>query len=58
MKSILILAFSNLKSDARVTRQVNFIKDHYDVTVFCFDAYDSPGVKIYFKKSSRQNLRF
>ena len=47
MKSILILAFSNLKSDARVTRQVNFIKDHYDVTVFCFDAYDSPGVKIY-----------
>ena len=39
MKSVLILSFSNLKSDARVTRQINFIKDYYQVTVFCFDAY-------------------
>jgi hypothetical protein len=43
MKNVLILSFSNLKTDARVTRQINFIKDHYHVTVFCFDAYPNEG---------------
>jgi hypothetical protein len=38
MKSILILAFSNLDHDARVNRQIDFLKNSYSVTVATFDA--------------------
>lgn len=37
-KNILILVFSNLKKDARVARQVDFLKSQYAVTVACYDA--------------------
>lgn len=37
-KKILILVFSNLKKDARVSRQIDFLKSQYDVTVVCYDA--------------------
>lgn len=38
MKTALILVFSNLKHDARVTRQVSWVKKNYRVTLVCFDA--------------------
>ena len=50
MKSILILAFSDLKHDARVSRQVNFLKEHYQLTVVCFDALPQPGVEVIITK--------
>lgn len=37
-KKVLILVFSNLKKDARVARQIDFLKSEYKVTVACFDA--------------------
>lgn len=36
MKSILIIAFSNLNHDARVSRHINFLKDTYNVTIASF----------------------
>jgi len=38
MKRILIITFSNLKTDARVRRHVNLLKEHYHLTIACFDA--------------------
>lgn len=38
MKSILIICFSDLKRDARVIRQINFLKSDYRVEVAAFDA--------------------
>ncbi len=46
MKKILILAFTNLMHDARVSRQIDFIKKNYVVTVVCFDAADDPEYEI------------
>lgn len=46
MKRILILAFSDLRHDARVSRQVNFLKDQYQLSVVCFDAFETAGVEI------------
>ncbi len=46
MKKILVLVFSNLKHDARVTRQVNWLKRYYQVTVICFDSDEIPDIKI------------
>ncbi|MBL6448338.1 hypothetical protein JMN32_18640 [Fulvivirga sp. 29W222] len=46
-KRVLILAFSRLKYDARVTRQIQFLKDDYDVDVFCFSKTDIAGVNFY-----------
>ncbi len=40
---ILILALSNLRHDARVARQISFLKDRYRVTVVCFGADDQSG---------------
>ena len=36
-KKVLILVFSNLKTDARVMRQIESLKDEYDLTVVCLD---------------------
>jgi glycosyltransferase involved in cell wall biosynthesis len=44
MKKVLVLVFSNLKHDARVTRQVNALKKNNLLTVVCFDAEDQPGI--------------
>ncbi len=38
MKTILILAYSDLNHDARVARQINFLSERYHLTVACFDA--------------------
>lgn len=46
MKKILVLVFSNLKHDARVSRQVQWLKKKYAVTVICFDSEDIPEVTI------------
>ncbi len=46
MKKILILVFSNLRHDARVKRQVNWLKEKYAVTVVCFDSDDIARVRI------------
>jgi hypothetical protein len=37
MKSVLVLAFSNLKHDTRISRQLHWLQKHYRVTVVCFD---------------------
>jgi hypothetical protein len=46
MKDVLVLVFSNLKHDARVMRQINWLKKNHSVTVVCFDAEDDPGVTL------------
>lgn len=46
MKKILVLVFSNLRHDARVTRHLNFLSDAYDVTVACLDAPDTHPYKV------------
>lgn len=46
MKKILVLVFSNLKHDARVTRQVNFLRKENHVTVVCFDADEATNTSI------------
>lgn len=38
MKHILMIAFSNLKTDSRVRRHVNLLKNNCTLTVACFDA--------------------
>lgn len=46
MKNVLVLVFSNLKHDARVSRQVGWLKTNHRVTVICFDSENIPGVSI------------
>jgi hypothetical protein len=46
MKNALVLCFTNLKSDARVTRQLDYLRPHFKITVVCFDAYDDPEIEI------------
>lgn len=38
MKEALVIVFSNLKHDARVLRQITWVKKRFRVTVICFDA--------------------
>ena len=38
LRRILVISFSNLKTDSRVRRHVNMLKKSYAVTVICFDA--------------------
>lgn len=37
-KQVLVLVFSNLRHDARVMRQVQFLAKHFDVSLVAFDA--------------------
>lgn len=48
MRSILIICFSDLKSDARVTRQINFLKHKFKLTVLCYDAHADESVNYLF----------
>lgn len=43
MKKILVLAFSDLRHDARIARQIDFLKKDYSVTVICKETNGSPG---------------
>lgn len=41
MKRVLVISYSNLKSDARVKRQIGFLKNlGFEVTAACYDADD------------------
>ncbi|HEU5291881.1 MAG TPA: hypothetical protein VFU05_14625 [Cyclobacteriaceae bacterium] len=42
MKHLLVITFTSLKTDARVRRHVNLLKEKYQLTVACFDAERSP----------------
>jgi len=51
MKSILILAYSDLNHDARVQRQVGFLRESYRTTIACFDSPSNwPEEAIHIKK--------
>lgn len=44
MAKALVIVFSNFRNDARVRRQVNWLKKRFQTTVVCFDADDVEGV--------------
>lgn len=46
MKEILILVFNDLRHDARVTRQANFLSRHGKLTIVCFDAPEGLSAEI------------
>jgi hypothetical protein len=46
MKRVLVLVLSNLKHDARVMRQLSWLRETYAVTAVCFDADEMPNVKV------------
>jgi hypothetical protein len=43
-KKVLVLVFSNLKHDARVSRQVSFLAKHFLVSLVCFDTEEIENV--------------
>lgn len=45
-KKVLVLVFSDLRHDARVLRQVQWLQERYAVTVVCFAAEASGGLNI------------
>ena len=56
MKKALVLVFSNLKHDARVKRQVSWLRKTCQVTAVCFDAEDTPGVEVIRISQTKLNL--
>jgi glycosyltransferase involved in cell wall biosynthesis len=46
MKRILVISFSDLNHDARVSRQVDFIKDNYLVTVAAYGGQENKGYEL------------
>jgi hypothetical protein len=46
MQTALVICFNNLKTDARVIRQINFLKDRFKLTVVCFDANSDSEIEI------------
>ncbi len=46
MKHILILCFSKLQHDARVSRQIDFLKKTYRITAVAFDGTPDPDVDL------------
>lgn len=46
MSRILILAFTDLRYDARVARQVDILKQEHNVTIICFESNGSPGFDV------------
>ncbi len=46
MKKILVISFSDLNHDARVARQIDFIKDQYSVTAICYQGKPNNGYEI------------
>lgn len=55
-KEVLVLVFSNLKHDARVTRQVSFLAKHHHVTLVCFDAEPMSNVDLVRIQQTKLNL--
>lgn len=56
MRKILILAFSDLNHDARVARQINFLREQYQLTVACFDSPEDLGIEVFYIKRIRPGL--
>jgi glycosyltransferase involved in cell wall biosynthesis len=56
MKNVLVLVFSDLKHDARLTRQVTWLKKMHRVTLVCFDADDMEGVNIHRIRQTRLSM--
>jgi hypothetical protein len=56
MKRVLILAFSNLHHDARVLRQIEFLKNNYQLTVASFDGPEMLGAELIKLKPIRPSL--
>src|SRR5258706_10027717 len=46
LKHILILCFSQLQHDARVSRQIDFLKKKYRITAVAFDGLPDPDVNL------------
>lgn len=46
MKRILVISFSDLNHDARVSRQVDFVKDNYQVTVAAYGGQENKGYEL------------
>ncbi len=46
MKKILVIVLSSIRNDARVLRQLDFLKKTYAVTIVCFDAVDTTEYSI------------
>ena len=53
-RSALVLVFSNLRHDARVKRQITFLRKDFEVTVVAFD--DDPGLGVEFVPISQTRL--
>ena len=54
MKTILVITFTNLKNDARVRRQINALKDKYQVIAACLEADSADDYDLILLK--KQNL--
>lgn len=46
MKEVLIISFSHLRQDARVSREVEFFKKNYKLTIACYDGTESPDYEL------------
>jgi hypothetical protein len=46
MKKALVLCFTNLKNDARVKRQLGFLKPHFKLTTVCLDALPYDDIEV------------
>jgi hypothetical protein len=55
-KEVLVLVFSNLIHDARVRRQVDFLKEEYQVTIACYEAPLNHGYDVLKLPSFRLTL--
>jgi hypothetical protein len=55
-KRALVLVFSNLKHDARVMRQVQFLAKHYEVSLVAFDADPLDHVTLFKIKQTKLTL--
>jgi hypothetical protein len=56
MKDVLVMVFSDLKHDARLTRQVNWLKKNHRLTVICFDSDEIRGVTLVRIRQTRLSL--
>lgn len=56
MKHVLVIAFSNLKTDSRVRRHVNLLKHTYRLTVACYEAEPSTEYTITLLKKTNLTL--
>jgi hypothetical protein len=57
MKNVLILVFSNLRHDARVSRQVDWLKKRFRTTIVCFGCDDNDVEVIQIQQTKLNPLR-